>query len=472
LRALCRLSQIDMKCIAELAPVQLCLFLANKVSSQSAPVSADRPWHSTAEQELGRDAGRTRSRNYLIDRSENYSLAQLIDLAEAQNPETRVAWESAREKATELGIARSELYPTLVASALSQTHRDQVYLSTRYYRQTMQTADLTLALSYTIVDFGARSGRIDSARAELLAADCAFNDVHRRIIYQVAAAYYQLLNTSGQVSAARASLANSQAVQQAAEASLKNGLATLPDVLEARSATAQAEYDLQAALGAKDVAHGNLVTTLGVSPTSSISIQPLEQIAIPNAVERTVEEAIDRALSQRPDLMQRVAAIRAADAEFKGARAAYFPTLSMNALPDAQSLYGLQQTEPWGHTAGLNGSLTFNLSWTIFDGGARKNRLAKAKSDVQSASAQADVSRDQIENAVWTAYANLKTALRQRQAATALLEAANQSFDAAIESYHYGVRNLLDVTETQQTLARARSADVLARTQVLMHFRI
>jgi outer membrane protein len=60
--------------------------------------------------------------------------------------------------------------------------------------------------------------------------------------------------------------------------------------------------------------------------------------------------------------------------------------------------------------------------------------------------------------------------LRQRQAALALLDAASQSYDAALESYNYGVRNLLDVTAAQRTLAQARSADVLARTQVLASF--
>src|SRR5687767_5876121 len=46
----------------------------------------------------------------------------------------------------------------------------------------------------------------------------------------------------------RANLANAQTVQRAAEDRLKQGLATLPDVLEARSATAQAEFDLQVVL--------------------------------------------------------------------------------------------------------------------------------------------------------------------------------------------------------------------------------
>jgi outer membrane protein TolC len=61
----------------------------------------------------------------------------------------------------------------------------------------------------------------------------------------------------------------------------------------------------------------------------------------------------------------------------------------------------------------------------------------------------------------------VKTALRQREAATALLQAASQSYDAAVEAYGYGVRNLLDVTAAQRALAQARSTDVAARTAVL-----
>ena len=61
----------------------------------------------------------------------------------------------------------------------------------------------------------------------------------------------------------------------------------------------------------------------------------------------------------------------------------------------------------------------------------------------------------------------MNTAFLQREAATALLDAATQSYAAALESYNYGVRNLLDVTAAQKVLAQARSADILARTQVL-----
>jgi outer membrane protein len=62
----------------------------------------------------------------------------------------------------------------------------------------------------------------------------------------------------------------------------------------------------------------------------------------------------------------------------------------------------------------------------------------------------------------------MKTALRQQQAAAALLSASQQSYESARESYGYGVRNLLDVVQAQKVLAQAQSEDVLARTQLLL----
>jgi outer membrane protein TolC len=93
--------------------------------------------------------------------------------------------------------------------------------------------------------------------------------------------------------------------------------------------------------------------------------------------------------------------------------------------------------------------------------------LAETESQIRGAQAQVNAARDSIEDEVWTAYSNLTTAFRQREAAIALLDSATQSYAAALESYNYGVRNLLDVTAAQKLLAQARSADILARTEVL-----
>jgi outer membrane protein len=450
-----------------LAVLLLSALVRCRTWSQTAPLSPSAPWHSAQEQSIEQEAEQISSARFVVKSPSSYSLPELIDLAQRNNPATRLAWERARARADAVGVARSELYPTLVAAALSQTAREQIFFNTRYFRQTLPTFGLALDLNYIIFDFGGRRGRIDAAKADLLAADFAFNDTHRRVIFQVQAAYYQLLNATGQEAAARVNLANAQTVLESAEASLKNGLATLPDVLEARSAAAQASFDLQSAIGAKDIAYGNLALALGASPLSTIPVQPIEEISIPDSIEISVDEAIDRALKQRPDLMQQVAVIRSANARVKEAQSAYYPTLRMRVFPNPQALFGMQQQFPWNFTAGLQGQIGFNLTWTIFDGGARKNRLAEATNNVRAAEAQAAATRDEIENGIWTAYSNLKTAFRQREAAAALLQAATESYSAALESYQYGVRNLIDVTQAQRALAQARSVDVTARTQVL-----
>ncbi len=205
------------------------LFWAGRGACQRAPASPDHPWHSHEEQELGREGESLQTVASPVDPAKTYTLADLIDLAETQNPETRVAWQRARAQAATLGIARSQLYPALAATALAEINQGETFFGVTYYRQTIADFDGGLDLSYTVFDFGARSGRISAAKADLLAANFAFNDTHRRVIYNVEHAYFQLLNASGQIDAAEASLTNALAVERAAEDRLHNGLATMPE---------------------------------------------------------------------------------------------------------------------------------------------------------------------------------------------------------------------------------------------------
>ena len=64
-----------------------------------------------------------------------------------------------------------------------------------------------------------------------------------------------------------------------------------------------------------------------------IRVQPLSEVPTPESVGDSVNEAIDRALEQRPDLQAEVAGIREANAQRKEARAAFYPSLSLQANP-------------------------------------------------------------------------------------------------------------------------------------------
>jgi outer membrane protein TolC len=397
-----------------------------------------------------------------------YTLPELVDVAEQNNPETRVAWENAKARAAELGVSKASLYPTLAAVALADTNRSQLFFSPQFYRQTSGTFSPVLVLNYVIFDFGRRLQEVAISRSNLLAANFLFNDTHRKIIFQVMAAYYRVLNSKGQEDAQEANLKNAQTVQDAAEARLHEGLATLPDVLEARSAAAQADYDLQAAIGATEIAHGDLATALGISPTSQFQVESIQKLTIPQDLSDPVETSIDRALAQRPDLMQQVEQLRAASAEIKAAKTAYLPTLSFDGNGGLAHIYAQQNFGPGLYSPNQETwDAKLSLTWNLFDGLARENRLAKAKADQKQAAAEVDAVRDQVENQVWSAYSTARTALRQQKAAAALLSAASESYDAALQSYNYGVRSQIDVVSAQRALAAARTADVSARTQLL-----
>ena len=188
----------------------------------------------------------------------------------------RILWERAKQRAAAVGIARSALFPTVAAVASASVNQYSLFFGKFYHEDTALFPAL-VNLSYTVFDFGARTAKIDQAKANLLAADFSFNDTHRRIIFRVTEAYYRLLDAMGQEDAARATLNDAQTVQQAIEARLANGLATLPDVLEARATTAQAQYELASIQGLEAIARGALATVLGASPTGMFRIEDVSK---------------------------------------------------------------------------------------------------------------------------------------------------------------------------------------------------
>jgi outer membrane protein len=436
--------------------------------AQSAPASPDKVWHSKAEQDLERELASRPEGKYEIDPHKNYTIAELIDLAEHHNPKTRVAWEEAKVRAASLGIARSALYPTIAAVVLGATIREATLIGEFFHRQTLGIFEPTLHVEYLVLDVGGRSGAIDVAKANLLASNLAFNDVHRKIIFEVESAYYRLLNAKGQRNAAEVSLKNAQTVEEDAQSRLKNGLATKPDLLEATAARSQSDFDLQAAVGAEDIARGDLATILGLPPETVFEVQSISELTLPTTLADSVDREIDRAFAQRPELMQQVAHIRAASASIRQARSTYFPALSFTGDGGLARAYGQQDLLPSSYAQGEVWNVGLQLKWTLFDGTRREHEIAQAEAEKKSAQANIDDLRDQIADEVWTAYSNMKTALRQQQAAAALLTASDQSYEAAHESYGYGVRNLLDVVSAQKTLAQARSEDIFARTQLLL----
>lgn len=443
------------------------LFTSGSLLAQQAAQEVDRPW--VPSRRLTTEQGQVSRKPFtVVDPDHIYSLPELIDLAETHNPTTRAAWENARATAGRLGVARGELLPDLTAVLMTNTTRDGVLLYNAFARQTIGLYQPMLQVSYLVFDFGGRPARIDEARERLVAANFNFNRSLLDVLFETSRRYYQLLNAQGQQEAAQLNVDNAETVRKAVEARLAVGLATLPDALEARAASAQAQFTLQSVIGDVDVQRGNLLELLGAAPTGALQVKPLRDLPTPDHFDLDVQAATERGLQSRPELGEQIAERDAARAEIRSAHSAFLPTLDFqgeggevraNGRQDQlNSLYSLT-LEEW--------NVSLNLKWELFDGGRRTSRLAEAHADEKRADAQIEEARDQIQQQVWTAYVGVRTAFYQRDASATLVAASKASYDAALKSYQYGLRSTVDTVSAQRTLAQALSNDVAARTNLL-----
>src|SRR5580658_6703210 len=87
------------------------LIAGGVVRAQKAPAAPDKPWDVTPGRQTAVPSRSTPAS--VPDPSKIYTLSELVDLAEENNPTTRVAWENAKARAANLGIAKAALYPTL-----------------------------------------------------------------------------------------------------------------------------------------------------------------------------------------------------------------------------------------------------------------------------------------------------------------------------------------------------------------------
>ena len=241
-------------------------------------------------------------------------------------------------------------------------------------------------------------------------------------------------------------------------------------MLEAKAATAKAAYDLKSAIGAEQVEIGNLARAVTTNPLKPLKVEPLDQLRIPDKLDQSVEDAINTAFKDRPDLQADQARVRAAQAEVKHARASYYPSLTFDGSKGWIRAFGQQHGYPGVYAQTRTYDGTLGLKWTIFDGFRRESSISQAKAEEKVATEEVHDRQDEITNQVWNDYADAATALEQRQAAAALLTASSESYSAALESYKDGVRNFLDVLAAEDALAQARAIDVTARTQVLQTF--
>jgi outer membrane protein TolC len=438
----------------------------------NAPPSPERPWKGPGLERVSAalEGDRRAAERVPVEAGKVYELTELIDVAQRTNPETRVAWERARQAAIGIGLAEGAYYPSIAAAAIAAiasvpTPIPETVIPGAVFRADTRFAIPELRLEWLLLDFGRRAALVDAAEALSVEANAGFNAKHEEVVFNVTRDFYALTAARGRLHAAQAALDSARTLEEAATERKERGLATRPELLQAQEQTARARYELEDAMAAEHDAYMGLLESVGIAPSTPIEIADVSQQPLPPALQESVEEAVDRALGQRPDLIALLAKVQVEEAAVREARADYWPRLALRSTVGANLGELSIESSPYQGVSDYQYSVGLHLEWELFQGFERRNKLTLAESRQREAEDELAHAKEKAVRQVWKAYSDVEVALAKARAAATLLAASEDAWDATQESYRHGLSTFPDVREAQEHLARARSLEQAARAE-------
>lgn len=418
----------------------------------------EMPWTPPADAIPRIEAADTSTRaavpSDLAGRIRSLTLAEIVDLGLRNNPATRFAWANAQTAASVYGSERGAWLPTVDAEVNGARLKTAASQGRTAVEQSVLTPSVTL--SYLLFDFGGRSGRVAAARQRLLAASFSHNAAIQDAVLRIQVAYFEYLANRSLLEAQRTTLEEARTNLTAAEERRRVGLATIADVLQARTAASQSRLEFETTEGNVQTTRGALALALGLPANLPFDVDSSAAAGPVAALADSVNAIIATALQGRPDLAAVQAEVGAARAGISEARAGLFPSLGFSAtggrtyattIPDGANSY----------------TLSLGLTIPLFSGFSRQYDLRAAEYEADAAGARAQSLRQEVVFQVFSAYYGLQTATRRVATARDLLASAEQSNEVALGRYKAGVGSVLDLLSAQTALASARAQQVAAR---------
>ena len=249
------------------------------------------------------------------------------------------------------------------------------------------------------------------------------------------------------------------------------GLATAPELLLARQGLAQAEFDVQSRISRIDDARSALLVAIGLPATIPIEIDSLREMPLPGNLAFEVEEGINRALADRPDLAAAVARVREADAAVEFAKADFLPTVTFDGSVgwDDFKLDTFVNEGPEVSTNfdGLEYNVGLTGNWILFEGFELRNNLRQARAARRQAQAELEALRIKAIGEVWDSYSDYVAAQRQYEFGIALAESSQEAYDAMIAAYDVGLATITELIDAEKDLAAALATLVTTRATLL-----
>lgn len=304
-----------------------------------------------------------------------------------------------------------------------------------------------------------RLARRASAQASVNAAEAGVVNERFQVTLLTKQAFYDALASEELVRVARSQVRRAQQQLQISVEKLRAGSATRSDSLRSTVDYGNARIALLEAQANLATDQATLGRQIGVDqPVRAVPDSAMPALPDTAALRASVVETM-------PQVEQADAEARAARASIWDARAPYLPTFSVSWRTSSQGV-----TKPWdGFESNRNlNSLTFGLSWTIFNGFVREQQQVSAGVTRDNAEAAAADTRRRVNAQLSQQIAALATAYEKISIAQSNVAAATEDVRVQNERYRVGAATILDLLTSQASLTLAEQNFVRVRFDYLI----
>lgn len=373
-------------------------------------------------------------------------------LALKNNPQISVARLSALASHQITRETRSALWPTAVANLTGVDSNDSRITAGALNNPIIyERAAVGATVTQLITDFGRTSNLVSSAKLSEKAQ--AQNAVATEYQVRLAAdqAFYGALQANSVTRVARQTVSERQTVADQIGALFHAKLKSQLDLSFANVNLAQAQLLLLDAENNENAAMAALSAVLGY-PTLQ-NFQLVEDATALSAPPQKVDDLINQALTQRPELL-------ALNYQYESARK--FQTAQRDLLfPTVQAAGAIGDT-PVRNPVLTNwyGAVGVNIGIPVFNGFLFTAKEREAQLRAEATNENLRDMRDRISRDVRTAWLNATTAYSRLSVAQQLLQQSNLALDLAQTRYKLGLGSIVELSQAQlqQTQAQISSA--------------
>ena len=304
--------------------------------------------------------------------------------------------------------------------------------------------DFRAHLSQTVFDSTARNNyrsAKDLVNANLYSAQ----DARELIVLAVGGTYLQAIAAKARVASEEAQLNSANAVYQQSLQQLEQGLIAKVDAdrNEEQALTHQQRLvSLQNDLAKQKI---NLARMIGLPPNDHYDLT--DDVPFAPAAALNLEDALQRAFSQRADLKAADAQIRAAERAHAAARAERYPTLSVAAD------YGGIGTNPSQLHATYTAAATLKIP--IWQGGRAEGDIQQSDAALAQRRAEYEDLKGQIESDIRSAYLDLQASASQVEVARRNVQVTKEALDLTRQKVEVGVIDNVQYVLAQEAVTDA-----------------